>query len=455
MKENEDNGNFDLLVVGGGITGLAAAYIAAKEGKKVAVLEAGKNFGGLLSTFEIAGNRLEHYYHHFFTHDIELNWLINELGIADKLFFKKTSMGVYTNNTLYDFNSPIDLLKFKPISFIDKIKFGLTSIYLGKFANWKSFENVSCINWFNRFAGKSTTKSLWAPLLTVKFGPYADKVPLSWMIGRLKQRMSSRKSGDERLGYLSGSLQVLLNSLLMALKALDVKLISETPVNQIQFSGKKIEFLHAGNQTFKAKKFLFTIPGIYLSKLVNTEFPALSKKLNDIEYFGAVCVILELKQPLSHIYWMNIADSSFPFGGIIEHTNFIPPSEYNNSHIVYLSRYFAMQEDIAKMNEEQIKNLMIGNLSRINPEFNEDWIKNVFLFKTNTAATVCDLNFSSKIFNCKTEIENMYIANMGHVYPDERSTNNSIRIALNALKTMGYSKNYFEKTNSLSAQIGF
>ena len=55
-----------LTVIGGGITGLAAAYLAAKDGWQVTVLEASDKMGGLLNTFEIGGNRLEFYYHHFF-----------------------------------------------------------------------------------------------------------------------------------------------------------------------------------------------------------------------------------------------------------------------------------------------------------------------------------------------------------------------------------------------------
>ena len=38
-----------------------------------------------------------------------------------------------------------------------------------------------------RYAGTRVTESLWKPLLDIKFGPYSDKVPLSWMIGRLRQ----------------------------------------------------------------------------------------------------------------------------------------------------------------------------------------------------------------------------------------------------------------------------
>ena len=30
----------------------------------------------------------------------------------------------------------------------------------------------------------------------------------------------------------------------------------------------------------------------------------------------------------SDTYWLNVADQGFPFGGIIEHTNFIPSSKF-------------------------------------------------------------------------------------------------------------------------------
>ncbi|RYF86807.1 MAG: FAD-dependent oxidoreductase, partial [Chitinophagaceae bacterium] len=398
---------------------------------------------------------LEYYYHHFFTHDEELIWLIKELGLQDKLFFKKSSMGVYKNGELYDFNTPKDLLRFKPISFTDKIKFGITSLYLAKIARWENYEHISCMQWFTKWAGKTTTASLWAPLLKIKFGSFAAKVPLSWMIGRLKQRMSSRKNGDEKLGYLDGSLQVLLDTLMAELGRMQVTLLHSSPVDKINFSDHGISSIACAGNIFEAKDFLFTIPGIYLSKLLQPAQLALATALDKIEYFGAVCVILECSKPLSHIYWMNVADEDFPFGGIIEHTNFIDKDKYGGSHIYYLSRYFAMDETIAGMSNNDIKELMLPYLSSINQEFNRSWIKNVYVFKTQTAATVCDLNFSRKVPNCKTGVANMFIANMSHVYPDERSTNNSIRIALEALKLMGISSTFQGNSNSLSAKIGF
>lgn len=440
-----------LTIIGGGMTGLATAYIAAKQGVKVTILEGSDKIGGLLNTFEIGGNQLEHYYHHFFTHDVELNWLLKDLGIEKKTFYKKTTMGFFRNGKIYDFNTPIDLLKFKPLGLIDKLRFGLTSVFLGKFADWRKNENVSTYDWFVKWAGQNVTNAIWKPMLDIKFGPYSKSVPLSWMIGRLAQRLNSRKGGDERLGYIAGSWKTLMDTMNQKLKEMGVEILVNEKVEEINIENGKVLGVKTSNQTIDGGKFLITIPQIYLKEILKEN----SIGGENIEYFGAVCTILELKKQFSDIYWMNVADEGFPFGGVIEHTNFIPKEEYGGSHIVYLSRYFAMSEKLATMTEDEIKAVMIPPLKRINPDFSEDWIKNVFVFRTFTGATVCDLDFSSKVPPCKTPFENLYLANMAHIYPDERSTNNSIKVAAEACKTMGFKADFVPAGNSLSGNIGF
>ncbi|MGC4058991.1 MAG: FAD-dependent oxidoreductase [Chitinophagaceae bacterium] len=312
MSDTTHN-EFDLVITGGGITGLAAAYLAAREGKKVALVEKSDTFGGLLNTFEIGGNRLEYFYHHFFTHDAELNWLIRELGLTDKLVFKKTSMGVFRNNAIYDFNTPADLLRFKPISWVDKFKFGLSSVYMGKFARWEQYEHVSAASWLRKWAGKTTAASLWFPLLKIKFGPYAEQVPLAWMIGRLRQRMGSRDSGDERLGYLDGSLDTLLQRILQELQRKGVVLMNKTEVARMQYDGATVRALElTDGRLLKAAQFLFTIPSTYFAQLMEPVLPDYAAATRQIKYFGAICLVLEMKKPLSEVYWLNIAENNFP-----------------------------------------------------------------------------------------------------------------------------------------------
>lgn len=445
-----------LTVIGGGITGLVIAYLAAKEGIKVRIIERSAECGGLLHTFPVGGTRLEYYYHHFFTHDKEIHWLLNDLGLSNNLVYSKSTMGIFSDGKIYPFNKPIDLLQFSSLSALDKLRFGLTTLHLGKLANWKNSENISCLDWFYKYAGSGSTNKIWKPLLTVKFGKYADEVPLTWMIGRLRQRMGSRRNvGEERLGYLRGSLQVLLDALMNRLTMLGVEVVTNARLTGLEARGSKVSSISTTNGVFAVEAVVSTIPTCYLAPILKTPFPKLANELDRIEYFGAICVVLELKKSLSPVYWLNIADSSMPFGGIIEHTNLIKPDLYNGKHIVYLSRYFSTDESIAQMGHQEIAELMMRALPNVFPYFSQDWITKTHTFKTNTAANVCDLNFSEKIPTCKTEVRNLFIAAMPHVYPDERSVNNSIRVAIRFLELIGSPASYRFLSNSLSASIGF
>jgi protoporphyrinogen oxidase len=443
-----------LTIIGGGITGLSAAYLAAKDGWKVTILEGSAQLGGLIRTFQIGGNRLEHYYHHFFTHDVELSWLLRELELIDKLEFRKTTMGIFYNNKIYDFNTPVDLLKFTPMGVIDKIRFLLSSIYLGKLTNWQKWEDIAAMDWFYKYAGRRATDSVWRPLLEVKFGPYADKVPTAWMVGRLKQRMNSRKGTEEYLGYIKGSLQTLIDTLDTKLKAMGVKIVLKAQVEKLLIKDNTLYGLETTKGTINDGLFLLTLPTVYVVEFLKDSAPEYVMKLSRIEYIGAICTILELNRPLTHVYWLNIADPGFPFGGVIEHTNFLSPEEYNGSHIVYLSRYFAHSDNIASASKGEILQHMLASVKRINPEFDYSWIKNTYVFRTNTAATVCGLKFSDIVPDCSTPIKNLYIVNMSHIYPDERSCNNAIRIAAQACKKIGIDSSMVPYGTSLSGKIG-
>ncbi|MEZ4571278.1 MAG: hypothetical protein R2849_13315 [Thermomicrobiales bacterium] len=49
--------------------------------------------------------------------------------------------------------------------------------------------------------------------------------------------------------------------------------------------------------------------------------------------------MLRLDRKLTDTYWLNIADPSLPFTVVVEHTNFIDPSEYDGNHYVYVNAY--------------------------------------------------------------------------------------------------------------------
>ena len=84
-----------LAVIGAGAMGLAAAYHALKGGHAVTVFEAAPETGGMAAHFYFGDLSLERYYHFICKTDQPTFDLCAELGIADKLKWRPTSMGYY------------------------------------------------------------------------------------------------------------------------------------------------------------------------------------------------------------------------------------------------------------------------------------------------------------------------------------------------------------------------
>ena len=80
-----------IVVVGGGIAGLSAAYDLLQAGHDVTVYEAADQTGGLATGFKDDGWDwpLEKFYHHLFRSDADILQLVEELGFTDRLFWPR------------------------------------------------------------------------------------------------------------------------------------------------------------------------------------------------------------------------------------------------------------------------------------------------------------------------------------------------------------------------------
>ena len=70
----------DLIVIGSGAMGLAAAYQASKKGLKVLVLESENSPGGMAAHFDFNGISLEKFYHFICKSDYTTFNLLKEIG---------------------------------------------------------------------------------------------------------------------------------------------------------------------------------------------------------------------------------------------------------------------------------------------------------------------------------------------------------------------------------------
>ena len=103
--------------------------------------------------------------------------------------------------------TPIDLLRFSPLSLLQRVRFGWQAMRLQRTATWDRFENITAKDWLTQHMGEATYRVFWEPMLRGKFGEFYDQVSMTWIWGKIHLRLASRGKGmqKERLGYPMGS----------------------------------------------------------------------------------------------------------------------------------------------------------------------------------------------------------------------------------------------------------
>ena len=154
-----------VAVIGGGIGGLASAHYLLNAGITPVVFEAGDRLGGLATWFEHEGVHLDRWYHVILDSDADLCGLLKELDIADRLIWRETGMGFRLGGKLYGFNSPLDLLRFRALSFPDRIRTGLGAAYITKIKkHGLDLDDVYACDWLRSIFGPKIYAQIWEPL---------------------------------------------------------------------------------------------------------------------------------------------------------------------------------------------------------------------------------------------------------------------------------------------------
>lgn len=421
---------FDVVIVGAGFTGLSAARLLSEAGYSVGVIEQDDEPGGLAGTFRFNDKiKVEKFYHHWFNSDKYVMKLISELGMSGDVLRQPSNTGIYLNKRIWKLSSPIDLLRFKPLSLLNRIKLGLVIPKIRMVKNWRDIEHLSIREWLEPICGRIVYDTIWAPLVSAKFSVYANQVSAVWMWKKLALRGTTRsKTGKEELCYFRGGFGRLSERLVADIQQSGGSVQLGVTVEEVLTDTDKITGIKTSAGIITANQFLFTPATPLISRLFsNSEHVDWLSKLDRIKYLGNICIVLRLNKSLSSTYWLNVNDPGFPFVGVIEHTNFDKCDEYGGDHIVYLSRYLSVADPHWLYDDTQYYEMAKEYLKKMFPSYSDDWVIEYKIWRSEHAQPVTDLNYSINIPSHDTPYKNGKIATMAQIYPEDRGTNYAIR----------------------------
>ncbi|HEY8467022.1 MAG TPA: NAD(P)/FAD-dependent oxidoreductase [Solirubrobacterales bacterium] len=449
-----------VAVLGAGQAGLVAAYRLTKLGHEADVYERWPGLGGQAATIDIGdGYLVERYYHHLFTSDKDMADLCAEIGVELETW--PSSVSIFRNGELHPFTTPLDLLRFKPMSPLGRIRMGVGALYLQKFANDVTpYESMTIRQWVEKVMGKQAWEHVWGPLLYGKFRDQADDISMSWLWAKLRNRrqVTGEEAKEERLVYPKGSFESIFVRLRDLIEQQGGRVMIDRPAKQVSRDADgKFWVTPAGPDSFRRghdpRNFeaagdperydavIAALPSDIFEQLLSPELAAevgeeYLGRTRSIEYFAALCLLCVLDRQFHPFYWTNVADTDLGFIGLIEHTNLVPPENYGGRHILYVANYLPRDHELLKLGMDELIDFYEPGLRKVNPAFQRSWIQQSWMFREPAGQPVVLPNYRERMPAYQTGVPGLMLANTTQVYPDDRGTNYAVREAEEVVATL-------------------
>jgi protoporphyrinogen oxidase len=155
-------------------------------------------------------------------------------------------------------------------------------------------------------------------------------------------------------------------------------------------------------------------------------------RTRSVEYFAALCLLLELDRPFSPYYWTNVADRALPFVGLIEHTNFVDPSRYGGRRFLYVANYLPHGHALLGLDASALLDRYESGLRAVNPGFSHAWVRRSWLHVEPAAQPIVTVGYADRIPPLRTPAAGLVLANTTQVYPEDRGTNYAVRLGAQA-----------------------
>lgn len=420
-------GSEPVAVIGGGLLGLTLAYRLSQAGTPVELFEAADGAGGVMRATQLDGYQVDGFYHTILSSDHNLLSLIDEVGLGDQTFFNKTLNGFYADGKIYPVNTALDLLRFKPLRFIDRLRLGVGSQLCRLHSDWRKLDAVPVEDYLVRYCGRGAFENFWTHLLRCKYEDAFDQLPATaiWarirrMSGTSKSRVqgSDKKLGWDLLGYLKGGYQALVDRLSERIIAAGGAIHTRTPVRGIVVEQGRVRGVARAEGFFEFNRVVSTVAYPILGRMLPDACSALRDRLLSQQYMGSICMLLVMKRRLSPYHCLYLLDPKIPFTGVIETTHYIDPAEVGGHHLVYLSKYFKPDSPLGQRPKAEVEAEFLDVFLKMFPDVQRSDIARTMFARERFVDPIRRVGEASSIPTVTgSGVDGLYLANNCQIYP--------------------------------------
>lgn len=417
--------NERIAVLGAGPMGLAVAYQLARDGHQPVVFEADDRVGGMAATFDFSGTTIERYYHFHCTSDNAFIKILGELGLADKLRWKRSKMGFWFNGCLQEWGNPWALIKLSGLSISSKLRYGLHAFVSVRRNNWLPLDKQNAVAWVKKWVGPEAYEALWRRLFEYKFYEYSNNLSAAWIWSRVRRLGRSRYNlMYEKLGYLEGGSQTLLDALQNDILKHGGEICLSSPVKQVVITNGQVKGIELGDGLFMPfKKVVSTIPLPYVPRVIPDLPSGVLDQIKAKKNIAVVCVVAKLHKAISEYFWLNINDRSMDIPGLVEYTNL---RSIDNEHIVYVPFYLPGEHPKFLETDEVFKGKVKSYLKQINPSLLDSDFIDIRVSRYRYAQPICEPGYLETLPPVKLPIRGLWLADTSYYYPEDRGISESV-----------------------------
>jgi oxygen-dependent protoporphyrinogen oxidase len=253
---------YDLIVIGGGISGLSIAHYASKAGLMTLLLEKAPETGGCLRTMrQIEGFWLELGAHTCYNSYVNLIGIIEDCGIREMLQARaKAPFLMFVDGKVKSIPSELD--------FIELFCSAPHIFTLSK-------SGMTVESYYSKIVGKRNFEKVIGPAMSAVPSQRANDFPAEMLFKKRKRRKEIMKKFT-----LKGGLQTIADAII---SGKGIEILTRAEAKSIIFENSLFKVAVPGAGEFAADNLGFAVPPPVASSLLKDLFPEVAARLSDIK----------------------------------------------------------------------------------------------------------------------------------------------------------------------------